>query len=66
MSENNGCDIEQDTYPAQKRSWLFSIGKVFAKKRKKGKVSKGNVFPTLLMYFNFPPLQVQLLKVWKL
>ena len=35
LSENIGCDIEQDIRPAQHRSWIFSLGSMFANKRKK-------------------------------
>ena len=53
LSEIIDSDIEQDIHPAQHRSWLFSIGNMFAKKRKKRIISKGNFFsPTLLIICN--------------
>ena len=42
----NMSKIEQDNHRTQHSSWLFSIGKMFAKKRKKRKVSTGNVMST--------------------
>ena len=47
LSENIGPDIEQDIHPPQQRSWMFSIGKMFIKKRKKQIMSKGNLLTLL-------------------
>ena len=47
LSANIGRDIEQDIHPAQHRSWMFSIGKMFTKKRKKRIMSKPNLFTLL-------------------
>ena len=53
LSENIGCDIEQDIHGAQHRSWMFSIGKMFTKKRKKRIMSKGNLFTLLAASVNY-------------
>ena len=43
----NMSEIEQDNHRTQHSSWLFSIGKMFAKKRRRRKkVSTGNVMST--------------------
>ena len=47
FSENINRDIEEYIHPAQHRSWMFSIGKMFTKKRKKIIMSKGNLFTLL-------------------
>ena len=49
LSEIIDSDIEEDEHPAQNRSWLFSVGKMFSKKRKKGIISNSN-FCTLFVY----------------
>ena len=67
LSEKVGCDIEQDFHGAHNSSCLFSIGKMFANKRKKRIMSKGIFYPVynLSPILNFGPFQVLLLKVCK-